>query len=157
MKSKLFLSVFLLLSLAACQSGPATHDHSQPAAGTEVHNHSHENETPALSLNKGAKWETDASTRQHAVLLQRMANSFQSSESTPLQAYHQHAAAVQEELNQLIKDCRMKGPEHDALHLWLEPVLHRTRALSETEDPAAAATATKQLQEDILKFSQYFN
>lgn len=157
MKMKFLLATLLAFSLAACQT-ETSHDHGgeHQQATTEVHEHTQEETVKTLALNNGAKWQTDESTRQHAANLEAIANSFQFNENTALDAYHQHAAGMQEELNQLIQDCRMKGPEHDALHLWLEPVLNDTKQLSETQDVAAAHATTQKLHEDTRKFPQYF-
>lgn len=159
MKMKFLLAALLAFSLAACQT-ETSHDHENghQQTATEMHEHEHTQEetVKTLALNNGAKWQTDESTRQHATNLEAIVNSFQFNENTALDAYHQHAAGMQEELNQLIQDCRMKGPEHDALHLWLEPVLNDTKRLSETQDVAAAHAATQKLHEDTRKFPQYF-
>lgn len=154
MKIKLLLVAALAFTISSCQSNSEQgHDHEH--ATTETHDHAQD--TKALALNNGAKWQTDESTRQHAAALQGIADGFPFNDGTSMEAYQKHAAAMQTELNYLIQDCRMKGAEHDALHLWLEPVLDDTRALSETTDAAAAQNATRKLHEDIRKFPQYFD
>lgn len=151
MNIRILLAATLMLSFGACQESQE-HDHDH--AAMETHGHAHDSKT--LALNNGAKWQTDESTRQHAATLSGIADAFPYHENTTLEAFHQHAEAMQTELNYLIQDCRMKGAEHDALHLWLEPVLEDTRDLSDTQDAVAAAAATKKLHEDIRKFPQYF-
>lgn len=152
MKIKLSLIVASMFLFAACQNEEHGQDHEHANTATEVHT----SDGKTLALNNGAKWQTDESTRQHAAALQGIADGFPFNENTTLEAFHNHAEAMQTELNYLIQDCRMKGAEHDALHLWLEPVLEDTRQVSETSDAAAAQAATKQLHEDIRKFPQYF-
>lgn len=153
MNIKILLAAALMFSLGACQE---SQEHQHDHAATETHGHEHTHDTQALALNNGVKWQTDENTRQHAANLEGIAAAFTYDQSTPLEAYQKHAAAMQTELDYLIQDCRMKGPEHDALHLWLEPVLSDTRSLSEATDAAVAKTATDKLHEDIRKFPQYF-
>lgn len=57
----------------------------------------------------------------------------------------------------LIKDCKMKGPDHEALHLWLQPVLQDIKNLATTVSAEEGKEATEKLSRDIEKFNQYFN
>ncbi|MBS1614493.1 MAG: hypothetical protein JST06_00055 [Bacteroidetes bacterium] len=108
----------------------------------------------SLSMNEGAKWKTDAGTRMHVVALQELTNGFK--ESTALSDYHQLAASLQTELNMLVKECRMDGPEHEALHLWLEPVVEDVKSLSSLTDVGSGKATLQKLNQDLQLFNQYF-
>jgi hypothetical protein len=73
-----------------------------------------------------------------------------------LEDYHQAAGAVSDALNKLIKDCRMKGPDHDALHHWLEPFLATNKKLSESKTMEEAQSAFKELEDQIHVYPQFF-
>ena len=146
----------------ACNNAAST---SEPAnTGQEpVHQHDatiHEYSTEAaqgLSLNNGQKWQTDESTRKHAAKLNNMINDFEKQADKSLSAHHSLADKTQEELQQLINDCTMEGPDHDALHLWLEPVLNDVKALKKTATDEDVQTAAANLSEDVRKYNEFFN
>ena len=160
MQPKLFLFAVLMALFTACNNTGTT------SANTEVEHahqhdaitHDHEAEgAHKLSLNNGAKWQTDESTRKHAATLNNMVNDFEKQTDKSLTAHHFFADKMQEELQQLINDCTMEGADHDALHLWLEPVLNDVKTLMNSANDEAAKTSAATLSEDVKKFNQYFN
>ena len=50
----------------------------------------------------------------------------------------------------------MSGPDHDALHLWLEPVLKSTADLKNAKSMEEAEVISGAIIEDIDKFNTYF-
>lgn len=64
---------------------------------------------------------------------------------------------MQKELNSLISDCKMKGPNHEVLHLWLEPVLKDVSNLKKINATDEGKQVTEKLTDDVEKFNQYFN
>jgi hypothetical protein len=162
MLPKLLLAAALMTLFTACNNADTTsantesvHEHAQQHDAAMQH---HEAEaTHGLSLNNGAKWQTDESTRKHATTLNNLADDFEKQTVKSLSAHHSFADKMQEELQQLINDCTMEGPDHDALHLWLEPVLNDVKALKNTGNEENAKAATTVLSKDVRKFNQYFN
>jgi hypothetical protein len=49
----------------------------------------------------------------------------------------------------------MTGPDHDALHAWLKPVLHDVKELKEDGDKYDEKFAV--LQKDVQRFYDYFD
>ncbi|RYZ53441.1 MAG: hypothetical protein EOO14_15510 [Chitinophagaceae bacterium] len=100
-----------------------------------------------LQLNNGQKWKLDAATRQHMKEIKTHIS----------QASHASGVLSGEELqrhaDKLIKDCRMTGPDHDALHLWLGPFLQHVQALKDNRDAESASHA---LNDDVKAFDTYF-
>jgi len=82
-----------------------------------------------LSLNNGEKWQTDESTRIHVSRLMDSLHAFNEKTNMDHDAYNAFAVSMQKEMDNLIKDCKMKGPDHEALHLWLHPVLQDIKNL----------------------------
>jgi hypothetical protein len=162
MLPKLFLAAALMIVFTACNNADTTsantetvHEHAQPH-DTAMHNHEAK-ATHGLSLNNGAKWQTDESTRKHAATLNNMVGDFEKQTVKSLSAHHSFADKMQEALQQLINDCTMEGPDHNALHLWLEPVLNDVKHLKNTDNEEEAKNAATVLSEDVRKFNQYFN
>ena len=50
----------------------------------------------------------------------------------------------------------MSGPDHDALHQWLEPVLSETNQLKNVTDTAVAAKTFKSIDTRIDDYHNYF-
>ncbi|MEJ7736940.1 MAG: hypothetical protein WKF97_05895 [Chitinophagaceae bacterium] len=51
----------------------------------------------------------------------------------------------------------MKGPNHEVLHLWLEPVLKDVSNLKKINATDEGKQVTEKLTDDVEKFNQYFN
>ena len=64
------------------------------------------------------------------------------------------SAKLQSKIDTLIKQCRMQGPEHDALHVWLEKVLTDMKQLKDGENGYSAAYAA--LKKQIESFYLFF-
>lgn len=159
MKLKIIPLLLFSVFFYACNNGTekATESHVESAS------HDHENheviqeERTSLSLNNGEKWKADESTNLHAEKLISKVNTFNSKESFNLPAYQNFALDMQMELNSLIKDCKMSGPDHDALHYWLEPVLQNINHLTKATTDDDAQESVHKLTENVLKYNQYFN
>ncbi|NUQ24285.1 MAG: hypothetical protein HUU34_10040 [Saprospiraceae bacterium] len=124
----------LILGFSGCQ-GHAHGDHAQ------------------LGLNNGAKWKADSGTNAHVTALLQIA---QANNPQTLADYQNAGNTFQNELNNLIKDCRMQGPDHDALHQWLEPLLASNKKLMEAENQDAASAIFNEQKEHIQLYFTYF-
>jgi hypothetical protein len=56
----------------------------------------------------------------------------------------------------MIQECKMKGPDHDALHHWLEPLLKETNELKNAADTTAGKMIFQSLDKQIDAFHTYF-
>lgn len=129
------ITSLLILGFSGCQGGHAHGDHAQ------------------LSLNNGAKWKADSITNAHVTALLQIA---QANNLQTLADYQNAGNTFQSELNNLIKDCRMQGPDHDALHKWLEPLLASNKKLLEAENQDAASAIFNEQKEHIQLYFSYF-
>lgn len=126
----------------------------------EAHEHDDHNKgtVSVLALNNGEKWKSDDPTNVHAQKLVELAEEFKEKSVTKnLEMYRNYADMLQQELNGMIKDCKMDGPDHDALHLWLKPVLDGVKELKEADNEENAKKIETHLSENILKYNQFFN
>lgn len=139
--------LFLTLIVSACNSQETT---KIPAVTADKHQ-------SALSLNNGVKWRSDENTRRHVANLSSRINGFNKLSDPQINDYHALASNMQDELNGLVKECRMKGAEHEALHHWLEPVLQHVKELKEAGSVKDARETLGQLAVQVQKFNQYFN
>ena len=56
----------------------------------------------------------------------------------------------------MIKQCTMKGADHDALHLWLEPLMKKEKELGESSTVDKAISILHELETQVNLFPQYF-
>jgi hypothetical protein len=155
MKHKVLLTTLIAFSLFSCnhEKRPAvstqTGLHDEHAGGAKT-------EASALTLNNGGKWQADERTQFHAANLNALVERFSKKAHADYEAYQVFAADIQNELAGLVKDCKMKGADHDALHLWLEPVMKDANALEKAATASDGKIIAGRLITNIQKFNQYF-
>jgi hypothetical protein len=55
----------------------------------------------------------------------------------------------------MIKECRMQGPDHLALHKWLEPLMEQVTKLKQASTDAAAKS-TNFIHLQLNRYDQFF-
>jgi len=93
-----------------------------------------------LKLNNGAKWQADSSTNRNVTDLRTIADNFKMLPHPSLNEYHIVGRDLSNSLNKMIQECKMSGPDHEALHHWLEPVLKESNQLKSVTDTTARTT-----------------
>ncbi|MBX3464592.1 MAG: hypothetical protein KF830_15595 [Planctomycetes bacterium] len=106
-----------------------------------------------VSRNQGRRWTTDEHTRSSiAAMLAAVRASGDDPGGATTAALGQR---LRELANGLIAGCRMSGPEHDALHDYLEVLLPRLAAMGGA-DAALAAAARQDVVAILARFQDYF-
>ncbi|HRP31635.1 MAG TPA: hypothetical protein PKV73_07075 [Agriterribacter sp.] len=143
--------VFLLAGfLWACNSGnPANNAETTVPAETHAHD-------ATLSLNNGQKWKADAATNDNVVDLRTIAQNFSAMPHTELSDYQILNNDLQKGLDTMIKECKMQGPDHDALHVWLEPLIKDVGDLKKAGDITSAGKTFQSITERLEVYNQYF-
>ena len=106
-----------------------------------------------IKMNDGAKWTANPETNEGIV---RMKSVLITSKLKELDDYHTIANALNKETNYVIKECTMKGPSHDNLHLWLLPLIGKINALKEAESLAKAQHIYKSIEQNVSAYDNYF-
>jgi len=109
-----------------------------------------------LVLNNGAKWKVDKTTDVNARNLKAILRGFNNGHGRSLAGYHKLAADLQSGLDKMIKECRMKGPDHLALHKWLEPLMDHVAKLKQAATVAAAVKSFQAVKLQLNRYDQYF-
>lgn len=144
--------LFLLMStslLIACNQGSEkskTDDHSIP----EVE------QTSELALNNDSKWKADSVTNYNVTNLQNIANDFKTKSTPSVSDYQKLNTDLTTGLNKMIKECKMDGADHDALHIWLEPVLKENAELKISTDTKIAGNIFKSIDTRLDNYNNYF-
>ncbi|GGG12840.1 hypothetical protein [Pontibacter amylolyticus] len=114
----------------------------------------HEEQT--LALNGTERWKADEPTNRHMAQLQGMVQEFNAqAENNSAAAYNDLGTSMKAEMQQLFKDCRMKGPAHDMLHVYLMPLVEDVNLLAEKDEHQSEA-AFARVSERLKEYNQYF-
>lgn len=145
----------ILFILGLCVFSFACNQGADKPATTESADHDHD-QSIALTLNNGAKWKADSITGHNVVVLKTIADNFKIKPFPSTNDYQLLSGDLNTALNTMIQQCKMTGPDHDALHHWLEPVLKETNKLKNTADTTAARSIFKSIDEQIDNYHNYF-
>jgi len=139
------LLIMVLAAFASC-TGQQTAERQEKNTAIE-----NEDKVVTVPLNGGAKWKTDEATKKNvAEMVQVVSDSTYADSGKRKQLY----ANLKTKIDTLVKECSMKGAEHDALHMWLEKVLKDLKDLKEEDDEYNDVYAA--LKKDIANFYQSF-
>ncbi len=139
--------------LWACNSGNKAENAS---AKTDSLDHEQGEVAGTLALNNGAKWKADSITHVNVAAFESIIDNFEKAGQHDLPAYAQLAGDLQKSLNKLITDCKMQGPDHEALHLWLQPLLQQVAGLAKATTTNDAANLFNEIKAGAKLYSQYF-
>ncbi|MEO6851849.1 MAG: hypothetical protein ABI166_14505 [Mucilaginibacter sp.] len=109
-----------------------------------------------LTLNNGAKWKIDESTHNNVVNLQNILNAFTGDASRPLSDYQEVQHDLKDGIDKMISECHMTGPDHEALHHWLKPLIHKVADLKKATTVADAARSLNDIRAQVKLNAQYF-
>lgn len=121
---------------------------------TTINNTVNENEAVnGLTLNNGAKWQADASTNKNVSALSSIVSA---SQPVTLEEYKNTGKTLQAGIDVMISECRMQGPDHDALHHWLEPLMEENKKLESASSLEQGKESFDFVNNQINIYSQYF-
>ena len=148
MKRLLYLFLSSAVFLACNQS-------SNKAESKEHASHD-QDQTTELSLNNGAKWQADSVTTNNVAYLKKIADNFRTKPHHLVNDYKALSTDLNNALNKMIQQCKMTGPDHEALHHWLEPVLEEANELKSITDTVSARTTFYSIDKRIDDYHDYF-
>jgi len=165
---KIFLSLFTAAILFGCNSqnsATSAEEHSDndhTAATHDAGDQEHATTagvtlaTGVPSLNDGAKWKSDASTNENVANLKSIIDRFKTNADPAVEDYHAFQASFTDGISKMVKECKMQGPDHDALHVWLEPLMKDNKELKEQDSKEALAATFSTINERVNIYPQYF-
>jgi hypothetical protein len=109
-----------------------------------------------LVLNNGAKWKVDQPTNINVKNLKALVAGFNNGKDRSLNGYRKIATDLQSGLDKMIRECRMKGPNHLALHKWLEPLMGDVSKLKQASTAASASGSFEAIKLQLNRYDQYF-
>ena len=142
--------ISLSLFIMAC-SNNASQVEATDSSEQEKHNATTTAAHNSLQLNNGAKWKADDDTRRNVAAVVNVIND---SSNMGQNNRAQLTKQVQIRIDTLIRQCRMKGRDHDALHVWLEQVLHDLKEVKAEDHDYQKSYAA--LKKDVESFYVFF-
>jgi hypothetical protein len=70
--------------------------------------------------------------------------------------FHTVADELQSGLNKVMKECRMKGADHEALHHWLEPILMEVKDLKAVMHIGDGNKSFEKIYQQLTVYKHYF-
>lgn len=110
----------------------------------------------ALQLNNGKKWQADSSTNNNVSNLQSVIQEFYDNNNLTIPAYKLAAGELQTGLDKMVRECKMKGPDHDALHLWLVPLMQQVKELNKAVTTDDASRIFAGIDQHVNRYNQFF-
>ena len=155
-KTTLHAAAIVLLAagfLAGCQPRNDNKDGTSENIHNQANVDSEKESSSGLTLNNGAKWKADSITNFNVSALTKISAA---QKPSSLEEYHTTGKLIQDALNKLLQDCRMKGPDHEALHHWIEPLLETNNHLVDSKNTGEAVDIFLREQKQINIYPQYF-
>jgi len=150
-----FATLIILTYLQACQSPENKESSPQTEQVTKTeaeHDHEHKVVTE-LSLNNGAKWKADSSTNKNVLALRSVS---EAAKPVTVEDYRKTGEDLEQGIKKMISECRMQGPDHDALHHWLEPLMEESKKLLEVTTAEKGKDMLGMIRKQIENYSAYF-
>ena len=141
------LLVVILVTLVSCTS-KQTSEQKESKTATD-----NKDTVATVPLNNGAKWQADEATRKSVSAMMQIVTDTTYADAAKRQQLYMN---LQAKIDNLVKECRMKGAEHDALHVWLEKVVKDLKELKEEDDDDEYKEAYATLKTDVASFYQAF-
>ncbi len=154
--SSLFaISIYSLLLLVGCGHGHGhghgDHAHSEPEAHTSPPDPV---SGPRLTLNNGEKWQVDPPTRESAARLAALAADTEA--INRVEDARTLGQALDAELDTLVRGCKMTGPAHDQLHVFLLALFPQVQALQEKTAIEDLRSAREQIGDLLEAYASHF-
>ena len=151
-------AAFIILAVAnlqACNSPENKDDKSDPEQVVKTDtSQGHEHQAVSeLSLNNGVKWKADSSTNKNVLALRRV---IEAAKPVTNEEYRNAGENLEQGIKKMISECRMQGPDHDALHHWLEPLMEENKKLLEVTTAEKGKDMLGLIRKQIENYSTYF-
>ncbi len=139
------LLILLAMAAMACNNQVKTDQQ------TDSHENHDTKKEEALSLNNDKKWNADEATLNNVNAMMVVINDSSYAATSSRSSFINQ---MQNRIDTLVSQCRMQGPDHDALHLWLNKVTKNMKEIKEEDDEYEKEK--EKLKNNIESFYTYF-
>ncbi|RLD23904.1 MAG: hypothetical protein DRI71_04130 [Bacteroidetes bacterium] len=144
----------------SCSNSREHNNESVKSNKTEANtegDHNQSNTEITISLNNGAKWNSDESTFTGMKRLELTLYNFNKENDAPtVEAYNKLGVALANIDKDIISECSMEGKDHDQLHIILVPMLANVDVIKNGDDKIAAKENMDALTKSVAQFFEHF-
>jgi L-lactate utilization protein LutB len=148
-----FLYLLFIFIIFSCNNSAKNEEQTKEPIHEQ---HTNEILGDSLRLNQGKKWKSDAITNENITSFQRIAEQAKQIKDPGIKEYNEAGARMQKQLDKLISECRMKGPDHEALHKWLAPLFTSVSSLVKSQDKIEASQLIDKIHSYVNSYAKYF-
>ena len=149
---KLLILILLTGTIWSCNNHKPKNFNNAPGAGESRSVATSEQ----LELNNGVKWKADSTTNNNINNLKLIFEKFDNRSDRSLAGYKKAQDDLQKGLDKIIAECKMKGPDHEALHKWLEPLIDQVTKFKQVSAVPDADEALKGVRTQVNLYARYF-
>lgn len=106
-----------------------------------------------IKLDNGSKWDANIETTKG---VNAMLKHIGESDPQTVEEYHALAYKLNDEKNTIVKECTMKGPSHDNLHVFLHPLIEKIDHLLKVTSTEKGAEIIAGIDENLNAYKNYF-
>ena len=162
MKKVIFTTAILSALLVSCNETHQKHEATEASEMVQeqeetrmaAESHSFNNNwVNEIKLNNGSKWEANLETTQG---VDKMLGLIKINDPKTVEDYQDLASKLNDEKILVIKECTMKGPSHDNLHVFLQPLIEKIDALLQVSTTDEGNQIIASINENLEEYTNYF-
>lgn len=155
MKHVIIIACSWLILLTGCREKETTVN-DYPAVPEESIDHAQDRQAvwkEDIQLNQGTQWKANRETTEGILNMTRVL-----AQSSPSSAeeYRELGKALAKEKNLVLKRCTMKGPSHNNLHIYLQPLIGKIGELQEVDSVEKGKQLLTEIEEHLKAYHTYF-
>ncbi|MFD2519224.1 hypothetical protein ACFSTG_15045 [Salinimicrobium flavum] len=106
-----------------------------------------------IQLDNGTQWHANRETTEGILKMSRM---IENSSAATVEDYRRLGEELNKEKNLVIKRCTMKGPSHDNLHIYLQPLIGQIGELQQVDSADEGEELLDEIREHLQAYHSYF-
>lgn len=153
MKRTIFTALVVLLAFGSCKQNEQKPTEPAPAEKAEFEQDNAAVWKDDISLDEGRMWKANQETTEGILA---MSSLVENSSPSNVEEYRELGNSLNEKINEVIKKCTMKGPSHDNLHIYLQPLIEKIAALQEAPTTQKAEELVGEIRQHLKDYHSYF-
>lgn len=158
MKKIILTTAIISVFLISCKDANHKNEKTKTTEATESvqkhDTHSMDNTwVKEIKLDNGRKWRANRETNDG---VEKMLSVLETTNIKTAKDYHNLASKLNEVKNYVVKECTMKGPSHDNLHVFLHPLIEKIEALGKVSTMDEGSKITRSIRENLKEYYNYF-
>lgn len=154
--SIIFLCLILSVLTTGCKEkheNESTQRETEEEATTKLVTEEEADWKDEITLNEGTQWQANRETTEGIL---KMTELIEKSTASTTEEYRELGNSLNLEKNLLIERCTMKGPSHENLHIYLQPLIEMVGKLQEVQTPEEGEKLVAKIKDHLETYHSYF-